>query len=327
MDTPKVFISHASEDKDRFVLRFAERLRLRGIDAWVDQWEMLPGDNLVDKIFNQGLKTADVVIVVLSSVGLQKPWVQKELNTAVIKNIEDSTRLIPVRLDNCEIPECLRDTVYQSILDLGNYDAEFERIVGTIFRQFDKPTIGSRPAYVDLNILQLGELCRNDSLFLSEACCIALEQGHPTINDPCAFVARLAEKGISDQEMIEAQEVLANRYLIKTHPAIGKPSVWTFDIETTGFQLFAEAGGISEYDRKIKDVSRIIVEQVLILGGQATNTSLETQLGLPAMLVEHILERLRNSGQIKYDTDSGGKLFMYVYWASPELRRKLEGNG
>jgi hypothetical protein len=39
MSTPKVFISHASEDKDRFVTLFARRLRENGVDAWLDQWE------------------------------------------------------------------------------------------------------------------------------------------------------------------------------------------------------------------------------------------------------------------------------------------------
>lgn len=46
---PKVFISHATPDKDRFVLEFATRLRSNGVDAWVDQWEMNPGDSLLDK--------------------------------------------------------------------------------------------------------------------------------------------------------------------------------------------------------------------------------------------------------------------------------------
>ena len=108
-ENPKVFISHASEDKGRFVLSFAQRLREKGVNAWVDAWEMLPGDSLVDKIFNEGLRPADAVVVVLSDASVTKPWVQKELNTAVVKNIEDRTRLIPVRLDDCQIPECLRD--------------------------------------------------------------------------------------------------------------------------------------------------------------------------------------------------------------------------
>jgi len=34
---PKVFVSHASEDKKRFVLEFATKLRNNGIDAWLDK--------------------------------------------------------------------------------------------------------------------------------------------------------------------------------------------------------------------------------------------------------------------------------------------------
>jgi hypothetical protein len=111
-NNPRAFVSHASEDKDRFVLGFAGRLRAKGVNAWVDTWEMLPGDKLIDKVFNDGLKSADVVIVVLSNVSVTKPWVQKELQTAVVKNIVDRTQLIPVRLDGCGVPECLRDTVW-----------------------------------------------------------------------------------------------------------------------------------------------------------------------------------------------------------------------
>jgi histidyl-tRNA synthetase len=70
---PKVFISHASEDKERFVLDFATKLRNTGIDAWLDKWEMLPGDSLVDKIFEEGIKNASAFIVVLSSNSVNKP--------------------------------------------------------------------------------------------------------------------------------------------------------------------------------------------------------------------------------------------------------------
>lgn len=58
---PRVFVSHASEDKERFVNGFATRLRANGVDAWLDKWEMLPGDSLVGKIFEEGLKDAQAV--------------------------------------------------------------------------------------------------------------------------------------------------------------------------------------------------------------------------------------------------------------------------
>lgn len=72
-ENPKVFISHASEDKERFVMKFATKLRSVGIDAWIDKWEMLSGDSLVDKIFEDGIKEADSFIVVLSINSINKP--------------------------------------------------------------------------------------------------------------------------------------------------------------------------------------------------------------------------------------------------------------
>ena len=35
-----VFISHASEDKNRFVRPLAEALRARGASVWYDEWEL-----------------------------------------------------------------------------------------------------------------------------------------------------------------------------------------------------------------------------------------------------------------------------------------------
>ncbi|WP_232414365.1 toll/interleukin-1 receptor domain-containing protein [Leptospira kirschneri] len=72
---PKVFISHASEDKDRFVINFSTKLRSKGIDAWLDKWEMRPGD----RIFEEGIKNADAFIIVLSKNSVNKPWVREEL--------------------------------------------------------------------------------------------------------------------------------------------------------------------------------------------------------------------------------------------------------
>ena len=58
----KVFCSHASPDKP-VVKRFAERLRTeRRIDAWVDEWEIAPGDNIVTRI-NEGLKASDAGLI------------------------------------------------------------------------------------------------------------------------------------------------------------------------------------------------------------------------------------------------------------------------
>ncbi len=78
---PKVFISHASEDKQRFVMGFADDLLKNGVEVWLDTWEMLPGDSLVEKVF-EGIGNAEAVIIVLSANSINKPWVKEELNAS-----------------------------------------------------------------------------------------------------------------------------------------------------------------------------------------------------------------------------------------------------
>lgn len=108
--TPKVFISHASEDRE-FTQDLATKLRSKGVNAWLDVWEILPGDSLIDKIFEEGLKDAEGFIVILSRSSVNKEWVREELNAAMVKKINGLTKLIPVVLDDCEIPEGLNSTV------------------------------------------------------------------------------------------------------------------------------------------------------------------------------------------------------------------------
>jgi hypothetical protein len=55
----------------------------------VDLWEILPGDNLVDKIFEEGLGKADTVIAVVSRYSLVSPWVKEELSTAKVLQLHE----------------------------------------------------------------------------------------------------------------------------------------------------------------------------------------------------------------------------------------------
>jgi hypothetical protein len=48
--------------------------------VWFDEWEILPGDSLEEKVFDEGLKNADTMVIVLSGNSVDKPWVREELN-------------------------------------------------------------------------------------------------------------------------------------------------------------------------------------------------------------------------------------------------------
>lgn len=106
-DFTKAFISHAHEDKS-VALALAIALREGGVEAWIDAWEIAPGDSLVDKIFEQGLKDCGVFLVLLSPASLASRWVKDELDAAVVRRIAGQTRTISVRVAPCEVPEALR---------------------------------------------------------------------------------------------------------------------------------------------------------------------------------------------------------------------------
>jgi hypothetical protein len=146
MKSPIVFVSHASEDK-KFVLQLAERLRSDGVDAWVDQWEIAVGDSLVDKIFSEGIGKCDAFLIVLSSVSIAKPWVREELNSGVIEAIERSAKLLPIKIDNCEVPVVLKSRKWLSMKPEA-FDAEYAELLGSIFGKQNKPPLGSIPAIV-----------------------------------------------------------------------------------------------------------------------------------------------------------------------------------
>ena len=93
-----VFISYASED-EAFVRQLAERLRQHSVRVWVDETELTVGDSLRGKI-DEGLKSCEYGIVVLSESFFSKPWPQSELDALVeLQNERGRKVILPVWLN------------------------------------------------------------------------------------------------------------------------------------------------------------------------------------------------------------------------------------
>jgi hypothetical protein len=86
----KLFISHASEDKDSFVRPLAVELK-KDFDVWFDEFELKLGDSLRLKI-DDGLCKCDFGIVVLSPAFFAKKWTVAEINGLFA--LEDANRKI-----------------------------------------------------------------------------------------------------------------------------------------------------------------------------------------------------------------------------------------
>ncbi len=108
---PHVFICHASEDKGsaRWISR---ALQDAGADVWLDEWEIQVGDSILDKI-DQALGVVTHLVVLLSWTSIQRPWVRKELSSALFRQLDGhSICVLPVRLDDCPVPPILADIKY-----------------------------------------------------------------------------------------------------------------------------------------------------------------------------------------------------------------------
>lgn len=127
-----VFISHSYNDTE-FVRKLASDLASYGIKPWVDEWEIQPGDSIVEKI-SEGIRQADYILVVLSEDSVRSKWVQEEIKVAFQRDPAGSKRiLIPVVLGKVEIPSFLRHIKYVDLSE--SYQEGLNEIVRAILER------------------------------------------------------------------------------------------------------------------------------------------------------------------------------------------------
>lgn len=107
----KLFISYSHADKAA-VKQFALQLSLRGYDLWMDEKNISFGGNYTTAILH-GIHESDVYLIFLSENSIQSRWVDAEIDFALREKIERKKLvIIPVRLDDSEIPVALSNMNY-----------------------------------------------------------------------------------------------------------------------------------------------------------------------------------------------------------------------
>lgn len=313
MNSPKVFISHAHEDKDRFVTNFATELRKKAVDAWVDTWEILPGDNLVDKIFEKGLKEADTVIVILSSNSVNKPWVREELNISVINRINKGIKIIPIVLDDCTIPESLISTALVKIDDLTSYEESFSNILSSIFGMQDKPALGALPYYISNLYNEIGGLTRTDNLVLKQVCDYIVQQNWFFTVEQKKVFENGNELGFSNSEIEDSIKILQNCHYFNVN---GTSEGYIIEVTESGFERYAQTY-IDNYDTIVKKTVSAIVNESI----EGVN-NISSKINEPAIIIYHIFKILELEGHIEL-IEYSGDMDIWVGNVNPSLKRML----
>jgi hypothetical protein len=91
----RIFLSHASEDKEDFVRPLRDQLLKEGFDVWYDEGSLIVGQSLLQQI-SKGLKTSDYGIVVLSPHFFKKKWPQEELDGLFTLETAERKLIIPI---------------------------------------------------------------------------------------------------------------------------------------------------------------------------------------------------------------------------------------
>ena len=119
----RVFLIHAHSDK-KAVRKLCNRISRNGIKAWLDERELLPGQNWKHEIRNAMLRS-DIIIVCLSErFNKQGGYRYEELKIAIEKADslpDDEIFIIPARLEKCDLPNSLRHLHRVDLFEADGY--------------------------------------------------------------------------------------------------------------------------------------------------------------------------------------------------------------
>jgi len=137
----KVFLCHASQDKP-IVRELYQRLLAtpygddKGwINPWLDEEKLLPGQDW-DMEIEKAVEAADVVIVCLSNTSVSKEgYIQRELKFVLdiaLEKPEGTIFVVPLRLDNCELPRRLRSWQAVDYFPAEHQGRSFEKLMQSL---------------------------------------------------------------------------------------------------------------------------------------------------------------------------------------------------
>jgi TIR domain len=316
-ENPKVFISHASENKKDYAEPLAAALRAKGIDAWLDKWELQAGDSLVEKIFEEGLGNAANVIFLVSSESISKPWVRAELNNAKARHIGKKLRLFPVILDSCDVPQSVIDLLWIDWNKKGSAEAVADDIAKVIYGQSDKPPLGDAPTYVKAEALRVPGLTHQDSLILGLVFEAALNGYREFVQGP--EIMKYAEpKGIDYKTLQETTDLLSEQgYLIDKDQTINHSHV----IVEVPIPIFMDLA--TSFKLPVEQCRRAVASLIINENVQSIQEIRDRASQFPKGLVDAVLDEFNDRGYctVSHTLGGGG----YVFQPTISFKRWLQG--
>lgn len=141
----RVFLSHSNHDKP-MVLRLAEDLRAAGVGVWLDEWEILVGDRIVQKI-QQGIAESDYLAIWLTKEAVRSGWVEREWQTKYGQEVNsETTAILPLLAEDCELPLLLQDRAW------ADFRYDYESGLRKLLKVFQRRPNAPQPTDTDSSV-------------------------------------------------------------------------------------------------------------------------------------------------------------------------------
>jgi hypothetical protein len=120
----RIFLCHSSADKSA-VRELYHRLRADGFAPWLDEEDLLPGQDWEREI-PRAVRQSDIVIVCLSPQASNKEgYIQKEIKLALDaadEKPEGTIFLVPLKLEECNVPDRLNRWQWVNLFSPNGYE-------------------------------------------------------------------------------------------------------------------------------------------------------------------------------------------------------------
>jgi len=127
--TTQIFLSYAREDEGK-VESLYQRFSDTGVKPWMDKKDILPGEIWRSSV-QKAIRRSDFFLACLSVNSLKRGFLQREIKEALDirqEMLDSDIYLIPVRLEDCEVPEGLCDFQWVNLFEEDGWTRLMEAI-------------------------------------------------------------------------------------------------------------------------------------------------------------------------------------------------------
>jgi hypothetical protein len=242
-----------------------------------------------------------------------KPWVRQELNTSVVKRISEGLKIIPLVIDDCEVPVALQSTLWLRIADLEHYDTEFARILDVIFDRSSRPPLGAAPPRFTDSKPTIPNLSALDEQIFRTIGQSEIEQNSPA--DACEIAKGPAFAGVPEQDFFDSISLMKDQGLLVVENLL--PAACFVRLSAQGFQQYS-GHFIDGYTELEKRLGAMLINEP----DMNENAAIAGRLGQPIGLVNFMLDSLADAHQIILDKYQAGR--WEVIEVLPGLRRAMK---